>query len=51
MTHLMGELMNVKLGMNTVHVPYKGSAEFKGQIAKDDALMRDVIKKANIRID
>jgi tripartite-type tricarboxylate transporter receptor subunit TctC len=28
MTHLMGELMNLKLGTKTVHVPYKGSAEF-----------------------
>ncbi|MET4577459.1 Bug family tripartite tricarboxylate transporter substrate binding protein [Ottowia thiooxydans] len=28
MTHLMGELMNLKLGVKTVHVPYKGSAEF-----------------------
>jgi tripartite-type tricarboxylate transporter receptor subunit TctC len=27
-THLMGELMNQKLGMKTVHVPYKGSADF-----------------------
>ena len=28
MTHLMGELMDLKLGMNMVHVPYKGSSEF-----------------------
>ncbi|MBT2304834.1 tripartite tricarboxylate transporter substrate binding protein [Variovorax paradoxus] len=28
MTHLMGELLNLKLGTKTVHVPYKGSAEF-----------------------
>ncbi|VTU16247.1 Bug family tripartite tricarboxylate transporter substrate binding protein [Variovorax sp. PBL-E5] len=28
MTHLMGELINLKTGVNTVHVPYKGSAEF-----------------------
>jgi len=27
-THLIGELMNVKLGMKTLHVPYKGSADF-----------------------
>ena len=28
MTHLMGELINLKTGVKTVHVPYKGSAEF-----------------------
>lgn len=28
MTHLMGELMNIKLGLETIHVPYKGSAGF-----------------------
>lgn len=28
MTHLMGELLNLKLGTKTVHVPYKGSADF-----------------------
>jgi tripartite-type tricarboxylate transporter receptor subunit TctC len=28
MTHLMGELMNQKLGMQVLHVPYKGSADF-----------------------
>ena len=28
MTHLMGELLNLKLGMKTLHVPYKGSADF-----------------------
>jgi len=27
MTHLMGELMNMKLGVQTLHVPYKGSSE------------------------
>jgi tripartite-type tricarboxylate transporter receptor subunit TctC len=28
MTHLMGELLNLKLGTKTMHVPYKGSSEF-----------------------
>jgi tripartite-type tricarboxylate transporter receptor subunit TctC len=28
MTHLMGELLNLKMDMKTLHVPYKGSAEF-----------------------
>jgi len=28
MTHLMGELLNLQLGMKNVHIPYKGSAEF-----------------------
>jgi tripartite-type tricarboxylate transporter receptor subunit TctC len=32
MTHLMGELMNLKLEMKTTHVPYKGSAEFVGDL-------------------
>ncbi|WP_059412425.1 Bug family tripartite tricarboxylate transporter substrate binding protein [Cupriavidus basilensis] len=32
MTHLMGELMNQKLGMNTVHVPYKGSADLISEV-------------------
>lgn len=28
MTHLMGELLNLKMGTKTLHVPYKGSADF-----------------------
>jgi tripartite-type tricarboxylate transporter receptor subunit TctC len=40
-----------KLTKMSMYASYQGPAEFKSQIARDDAMMRDVIKKANITID
>jgi tripartite-type tricarboxylate transporter receptor subunit TctC len=39
-----------KLTKMSMSAAFQGPAEFKAQIAKDDALMREVIKKSDIRI-
>jgi tripartite-type tricarboxylate transporter receptor subunit TctC len=39
-------LVNISMG-----AAYQGPADFKRQIAKDDALMRDVIAKANVKME
>lgn len=40
-----------KLHKMSMSAAYQSPADFKDQIAKDDTLMRDVIKRANIRIE
>jgi tripartite-type tricarboxylate transporter receptor subunit TctC len=47
---VMNGLDQAKLTQMSMAAAYQGPAEFKKQIAKDDALLKDVIQKANVKV-